>query len=601
MIAVDNFASTVNELLQAAEPSGMDEFGNEFVDIPMLAFAKSEGVLKITNLSIIYQCDFRTPNFALPLNLYLRDHQGDASPDGNITVPIRVASATAGRIRFSGLEMTRDLPPAQVRELEGLILDEETTVVTFVDLHDHFEDDLDPDDKLSFSVVSATNASSVRLWISGNRYLSADAMTGRNSANWTGSVEAVVACMDGWGQRTNSRPFTITVRNVEDPPVITSEPVRTGKAGVLYCYNVTAADGDGDALEFSLVRAPVNMSIGSSSGSITWVPPRKGIYDVSVQVSDGKFSDAQGYNISVPNSPPRIIDGEPPPALLGEDYTYAIPAVDDDGDALSFFLLPHIENMSLNSSTGVLSYRPGEIGEFPVTVNVSDGEANITHNFTIIVVRGNRAPLFKSRPVTEGVRHVPYRYDVRVEDPDRDPVSLTLISGPRNMTLDGATGRVEWLPDETGNFFVSLLASDGRGGEALQEFMIHVREKVPHIVEFVRPAEGQRVRGKITVEGRALGGSLDVVGVQVRVDAGAWADAEGNSSWRYILDTTKLADGEHVLEARAFDGYDFSTSTKRIIVVDNPGTGGAGINIYFGTGLVLIVVGALAIFLRWRL
>ncbi|MEM4730123.1 MAG: putative Ig domain-containing protein [Thermoplasmata archaeon] len=593
---IKDFASALSDYLRTAEPTTTDDFGNEFVDVPLLASAKSEGVLRITNLSITYRCDFRTPNFALPLNRYLRDHQGNAGPDGNITVPIRVTSTSPGRVRLSGLEMTRDLPPVQVGELEGIALDEETAVVTLVDLYNYFEDDIDPDTKLSFAVVSSTNRSAVRLWISGNRYLSADAMTGEKSANWTGTVEAVLACMDGWGQRTNSRPFKITVRNVEDPPVIISEPVRTGTTGVPYYYNVTANDGDGDVLEFSLVRAPENMSIGPLLGNITWVPPRKGIYEVSVQVSDGKFSDSQGYNISVPNSPPRIIDEEAPQALLGANYTYAIPAVDDDGDALSFALLTEMENMSLNSSTGVLSWRPEEIGEFPVSLNVSDGEANITHNFTIVVVRGNRAPLFKSRPVTEGVRHVPYRYDVRVEDPDGDQITLTLLSGPRNMTLDNSTGQLIWVPDETGNFSVRLLASDGRGGEALQEFVVHVADKVLPIVEFIKPAEGQRVTGRMNVSGKTVRGTLEVVRVQIRIDSGDWLEASGNHSWSCTVDTTELKNGRHTIQARAYDGYDFSLPVNRTIIVDNPAERG-GVNLWLGAVLVLLAAASAAVLL----
>ncbi|MEM2976651.1 MAG: Ig-like domain-containing protein [Thermoplasmata archaeon] len=145
---------------------------------------------------------------------------------------------------------------------------------------------------------------------------------------------------------------------------------------------------------------------------------------------------------------------------------------------------------------------------------------------------------------------------------------------------------------------LGLLASDGLGGEAVQDFVINVRDKVLPIVEFIKPAEGQRVTGRMTVSGKVVRGTLEVVRVQIRIDAEDWLDAYGNYSWSCTVDTTGLKNGRHILQARAYDGYDFSLPVNRTIIVDNPAEGMA-LNLWLGAVLVLMAAASAAVLL-WR-
>jgi len=85
----------------------------------------------------------------------------------------------------------------------------------------------------------------------------------------------------------------------------------------------------------------------------------------------------------------------------------------------------------------------------------------------------------------------------------------------------------------------------------------------------LRPSESEKVKGKTTLSGTAIKGTLEVVSVQVRVDGGDWTDANGNYSWQFVLDTTKLKNGKHQIEARAFDGTGYSDIVTRQFTVDN--------------------------------
>jgi RHS repeat-associated protein len=72
-----------------------------------------------------------------------------------------------------------------------------------------------------------------------------------------------------------------------------------------------------------------------------------------------------------------------------------------------------------------------------------------------------------------------YTYDAVAVDPDRDPVTYTFSpspTGPVGMSIDPRTGDIVWAPtlDQVGNHPVSITASDGHGGIAIQNFVVTV-------------------------------------------------------------------------------------------------------------------------------
>lgn len=75
-------------------------------------------------------------------------------------------------------------------------------------------------------------------------------------------------------------------------PRITSTPPRAFSART-YTYQVSAQDPDGDAVSFSLTKAPEGMRIGAD-GKIEWPLKQeyKGGYDVTVEADDGRGGKA---------------------------------------------------------------------------------------------------------------------------------------------------------------------------------------------------------------------------------------------------------------------------------------------------------------------
>jgi hypothetical protein len=257
-------------------------------------------------------------------------------------------------------------------------------------------------------------------------------------------------------------------------------------------------------------------------------------------------------------------------------YVYDVTAEDANNDILTFSLNSQILGMDINATSGQISWFPVIGGRFDVSVRVSDGKLKDEQNFTINVTQLNRAPKFMSKAVTAAMAGIPYQYLSNASDDDGDTLEFSLVSGPPEMTVESTNGKVSWTPGSAGNFSVVLKVADGMGGEALQEFTITVGGKIKPGLDFITPSEGQKIKGKFTVTGVAIKGTDNVTNVQLRVDSGYWIDATGTVGWQITLDTTKLKNGQHTFQARAFDGTDYSELANKTVTVDNQKAAGKG-------------------------
>lgn len=84
---------------------------------------------------------------------------------------------------------------------------------------------------------------------------------------------------------------------------------------------------------------------------------------------------------------------------------------------------------------------------------------------------GNSPPKIVSAPAVL-IGRERYEYTVKAVDTDGDPVGFLLEVAPPGMVIDKETGYLVWQipPDQHGNHRVRIVAEDGQGGKAFQEF-----------------------------------------------------------------------------------------------------------------------------------
>ena len=144
---------------------------------------------------------------------------------------------------------------------------------------------------------------------------------------------------------------------------------------------------------------------------------------------------------------------------------------------------PSLITCSIDSNRYVDCTAPIGSGYAQVTVQVSDLMFNDQDTFVIFVdpTGINNAPAIITTPGTIAVEDVTFGYDADAHDPEDDILTFSLVEGPVDMTINSATGEIEWTPDEDDigdDVSVAIQVSDG-SLTGLQSFIIRVFE-FPH-------------------------------------------------------------------------------------------------------------------------
>jgi hypothetical protein len=65
---------------------------------------------------------------------------------------------------------------------------------------------------------------------------------------------------------------------------------------------------------------------------------------------------------------------------------------------------------------------------------------------------------------------------VKADDPDGDPVTYSLLASPQGMTIDGASGVVQWKPtlNDAGLHHIEITAADGDGARTIQSYDLQI-------------------------------------------------------------------------------------------------------------------------------
>lgn len=184
------------------------------------------------------------------------------------------------------------------------------------------------------------------------------------------------------------------------------------------------------------------------------------------------------------NQPP-IFDSVPVVnAFSNSSYSYDVRAIDDAGDDVTYSLIASPDGMEVDPLSGVITWSPAQeqLGAHDIAIEIADQHgATRTQRFTLVVAPppANRPPLITSSPPMEArigpmADQAAYIYAVQAIDPDNDALMFSLVSSPEGMTIDPATGRIEWTPLTTqlGNQLVSVNVSDTNGAVATQEFTV---------------------------------------------------------------------------------------------------------------------------------
>jgi len=164
-------------------------------------------------------------------------------------------------------------------------------------------------------------------------------------------------------------------------PTITSTPVTNGSVNEPYSYQAVAR---GTApITWLLVSGPSGMSIGSSTGLVTWTPGVTGSFPVQIRATNSVGSADQSYTITVTATSPTITSTPVTTGAVGQAYAYQ--AVARGTTPITWSLVSGPSGMAIGSTTGLVSWSPSAAGSFPVTVRATNIAGTADQSYTITI------------------------------------------------------------------------------------------------------------------------------------------------------------------------------------------------------------------------
>ncbi len=280
--------------------------------------------------------------------------------------------------------------------------------------------------------------------------------------NYHGSDSFTFVASDGtW--KSGPAIVSIGVEGTNDAPVANSQTVAVEDVDPVSVAVIalTGSDVDGDALTLSIYDEPQHGTLTlhpqfATNGRLSYTPNPgyTGPDSFTFKVSDGT-EDSASATVSLEvvhvNRPP-VADSSTVTAEEDTPLPIILAATDPEAEPLAYAIATDPANGALEGVMPELRYvpNPNFSGTDAFTYSVTDSQgATATAAVTIEVNPVNDAPAIVSESLTVAAVGRRYTYDVNAADPDEgDVLAYTLIEKPIDMSIDPATGLIQWRPIE---------------------------------------------------------------------------------------------------------------------------------------------------------
>jgi hypothetical protein len=360
-----------------------------------------------------------------------------------------------------------------------------------------------------------------------------------------------MAIDDGVPPAGSLATITITVGDVNRPPVLAPIGNQALSPGDALSLALSASDPDGNALVFGAAGLPAGATLEDhhdGTATLAWTPGPSdaGSYAVTITVTDDGVpmaSDAEAIAITVgsDNQPPVLAPIGDRTAAQGEPWTVSLSASDPDGDALAFACdgaPPTATLADAGNGTALLTGTGSEApGNYAITCSVTDDgvpPASDSESFQLAIGSVNRPPTLDPVGVTRERAWIFVR--LTAHDPDGNHLHFSVSGLPEGAEFvdhgDG-TAELSWLPvaAAAGDYPVTFtVTDDGVPPEsASADVTIRVKESPQtERTPFVRRATWSARRGALALFG---GGAPPGASVEILDAASGLPFATARADW----------------------------------------------------------------------
>ncbi|MDW7710102.1 MAG: Ig-like domain-containing protein [Deferrisomatales bacterium] len=189
------------------------------------------------------------------------------------------------------------------------------------------------------------------------------------------------------GGLTDSETITITVTDVDRPPVLAPIGNKTVGEGSLLSFTVSAADPDGDPV--TIGAAPLPSGAAFDGTTFSWTPgfTQAGSYPVTFTATANGLTDSETITITVTDvdRPPVLAPIGNKTVAEGSLLNFTVSAADPDGDPVTITTSALPTGATFDGTT--FSWTPGftQAGSYPVTFTATAGGLTDRETITITV------------------------------------------------------------------------------------------------------------------------------------------------------------------------------------------------------------------------
>ena len=239
------------------------------------------------------------------------------------------------------------------------------------------------------------------------------------------------------------------------------------------------------AVDTKLAYAEIDLGVLSPSNQ-SWQAPYISDWAIAVQ----------------PSVPVQIISTPSSITAIGQPYSYDVHATGDPAPTFSLTQAP--TGMTIDPASGVISWTPTILGQYPVSILANNGLASATQSFTLHVTvdgTGGNQP-----PTTIGINSISTAanpssqvvnlFDTFEDHEDTDTLlsyGVQVNSNPAlvNTTINHGDGilTVAVSPNMIGNAAITVRATDTGGLFVDTSFTVQVNDVTPPIITLVDTAE----------------------------------------------------------------------------------------------------------------
>ena len=303
------------------------------------------------------------------------------------------------------------------------------------------------------------------------------------------TFNSVKVVHSGQNLEAAEKSFTLTVDNLNDPPILEDVQDAIINEDASFSYQLTASDIDADVvsetLSYDAVSKPVWLNV-SSSGLVTGTPGNEdvGAHDVTVRVTDSTgATDTKTFTLTVNNTNdvPEFTFTAPTSTDEDASFSYQLTASDIDADVVEETLTYDAVSAPvwLNvSSSGLVTGTPGneDVGAHDVTVRVTDSAGTTdTKTFTLTVNNTNDAPAIKIGDtdglLADAFDGSVFSHQLNVADIDFGDTHKYSVSSSEDISwlyLDDITGQLNGTPEDehVGFYNLTFSVEDAEGASS---------------------------------------------------------------------------------------------------------------------------------------